>query len=203
VVVATQHYGNPDYTSQCLVTQGITFLALVEPLEPPELHRLFQDHRRSQGHQFVAVGVSGIKQAVRRLRAGGIVAVLIDRDIQHSGVEAPFFGAMARLPVGAVDLALHTGAHLLPMVARRVRLDEFAVTIEPPMTLLRTGNRERDRRDNTARLIGRFEKYLRQDPSQWFVLEEPVWPAAPSGAAGRMHTDREGEDVAATEESAG
>jgi KDO2-lipid IV(A) lauroyltransferase len=176
-VVATLHYGNPEYVSQCLSARGMTFLALVEPLQPPELHELFLRHRRSQGHQFVEVGMRGIKQAIRHLRQGGIVAVLVDRDIQHSGVEVPFFGAMARLPVGAVDLALHTGADLLPIITRRIRLDEFEATIEPPLQLIRTGNRDEDRRLNTARLIRRFEKHLRQDPAQWFVLEEPVWPA--------------------------
>lgn len=174
-VVATLHYGNPEYVSQCLGARGLTFLALVEPLTPQALHDLFQRHRRSQGHCFVEVGVSGIKEAIRRLRRGGVVAVMVDRDIQHSGVIVPFFGAPARVPVGAVDLALHTGADLIPLISRRIGLDEFEVTIERPLALIRTGNREEDRRRNTIRLLQRFEKHLRRDPSQWFVLEEPVW----------------------------
>jgi phosphatidylinositol dimannoside acyltransferase len=199
-VLATLHYGNPEFVSQCLSARGLRFLALVEPLEPPELHELFQRHRRSQGHEFVEVGMSGIKQAIRHLRKGGIVAVLVDRDIQHSGVDTPFFGSMARLPVGAVDLALHTGADLLPAITRRIRLDEFEATIEPPLKLLRTGNRDEDRRINTARLIKRFEKHLRQDPSQWFVLEEPVWPARSVPAARVAGAEPEHDEM---EESAG
>jgi lauroyl/myristoyl acyltransferase len=179
-VVATLHYGNPEFTSQCLGARGVTFLALVEPLDPPALHELFQRHRRSQGQEFVEVGLGGIKRAIRHLRGGGVVAMLIDRDIQHSGVDVPFFGAPARLPVGAVDLALHTGADLLPTITRRIRTDAFEATIEAPMQLIRTGDRDEDRRINTARLIKRFEKYLRQDPSQWFVLEEPVWRSGPA-----------------------
>lgn len=177
VVMTTIHYGNPEYAAQCLRARGVTFLALVEPLEPPELAALFQRYRSSQGHEFVEVGPGGIKRALRCLRRGGLVAVLVDRDLQRSGVVVPFLGAPARLPAGAVDLALHTGAALVPIVARRVGLDEFDVTIEPPLLLERTGDARADRWLNTARLIRRFEPYLRRDPSQWFVIDEPVWLA--------------------------
>jgi lauroyl/myristoyl acyltransferase len=185
VIMATIHYGSPEYVAQALRAKGITFLALVEPLHPPQLAALFHRYRSSHGHEFVPVDVTGIKRALRRLRQGGIVAVLVDRDIQHTGVEVPFFGAPARLPPGAVDLALHTGAALLPMISRRTGLDRFAVTVLPPLDLVRTGDPRADRRRNTARLIACFEPFLRADPSQWFVLEEPVWVSAPARPTAR------------------
>lgn len=175
-VLASIHYGNPELVSQCLRARGITYLALVEPLEPPALAALFNRRRASHGHQFVEVELSGIKRALRHLRAGGVVAVLVDRDIQHTGLEVPLLGAPARLPAGPIDLALHTGAPILPIITYRRRLDEFDAVIEPPLELERTGDPHRDRWLNTLHLIERFEPYLRRDPSQWFVLEEPVWP---------------------------
>ncbi len=175
VIAATIHYGNPEYVGQCLSSLGISFMALVEPLDPPALSELFRRYRASQGQQFVDADVSGVKQAIRHLRRGGLLAVLVDRDIQHRGVEVTFFGAPARIPTGAVDLALHTGAVVLPLLTRRIDLDRFEAVIEPPFDLLGTGDEAADRRRNTERLIQRFEPYLRRDPSQWFVLQEPVW----------------------------
>jgi lauroyl/myristoyl acyltransferase len=191
-VLASIHYGNPERVSQCLIARGLTYLALVEPLRPPALAALFQRLRSSLGHEYVEADLSGIKRALRHLRRGGVVAILVDRDIQHTGLEVEFLGAPARLPPGAIDLAMRTGAPVLPVITRRLRLDEFEAIIEPPVELVRTGNVQADRRENVARLARRFEPYLRRDPSQWFVIDEPVWlqlPAkVPSGQADHSRT---------------
>jgi KDO2-lipid IV(A) lauroyltransferase len=181
VIIATIHYGNPEYVSQCMSAWGYTFFALTEPLEPQPLSDLFQRLRSSQGQTFMPVGRSAIKAAIRHLRCGGALCIVADRDIQHAGEPVLFLGSMARLPTGAVDLARHTGAVLIPAVVRRVGWDHFVLHVEPPVSLIDSGHPEADRRENTARLIRCFEPYLRRDPSQWFVLEEPIWPNAECG----------------------
>jgi KDO2-lipid IV(A) lauroyltransferase len=176
VIVATIHYGNPEYVAQSMSAWGYHYLALIEPLRPKPLADLFQRLRNSQGQTFVEVGRSGIKEALRHLKRGGALCIMCDRDIQHSGELVPFLGANARIPSGPVDLARHTGAAIVPVVTRRVGLDRFELYVEPPLELVRTGRADRDRRENVARLIRVFEPYLRRDPSQWFVLEERIWP---------------------------
>ena len=186
VIVATIHYGNPEYVAQSMSAWGYRYLALIEPLRPQPLADLVQRLRSSQGQTFVEVGRAGIKAALRHLKCGGVVCIVCDRDIQHGGESVPFFGCTARIPSGAVDLARHTGATIVPAVTRRVGLDHFELYVEPPLELIRTGRVEEDRRANTAALISRFEPYLRRDPSQWFVLEERIWPqhaAAPRAAS--------------------
>ena len=175
VIIATIHYGNPEYVAQSMSARGYHFLALTEPLEPKELADLFQRLRSSQGQTFVEVGWSGMKAALRHLKKGGVVCIVCDRDIQHSGELVSFLGEPARIPSGAVDLARHTGAAIIPAITRRVGLDCFELYVEPPLELVNTRRTEDDRRTNTAQLIQRFEKYLRRDPSQWFVLEERIW----------------------------
>lgn len=175
VIVATVHYGNPEYVAQAMSARGYHFLALVEPLDPQPLAAFVQQLRASQGQTFVEVGWSGIKAALRHLKQGGVVCIMCDRDIQRSGEIVTFFGETATIPSGAVDLARHTGATIVPAVTRRVGLDCFQLLVEPPFEPVKTGRVEEDRRTNTARLIQRFEPYLRRDPSQWFVLEQRIW----------------------------
>ncbi len=50
----------------------------------------------------------------RRLRDGGLVCLVADRDLSASGVEVKFFGDAARMPAGPALLAQQTGALLLP-----------------------------------------------------------------------------------------
>lgn len=179
VIIATIHYGNPEYVAQSMVARGLHVYGITEPLAPQELADLYQRLRDSQGHTLVPVSHSAIKGAIRHLRAGGILCIMTDRDIQRSGVEVPFLGGVARIPTGAVDLARHTGAALIPVITHRRGRDHFSLIVEPPLAVLHTGRADEDRRLNTARLIQRFEKYLRRDPSQWFVIEASIFVDAP------------------------
>lgn len=186
VIIATIHYGNPEYVAQSMSARGYRFLALTETLEPPQLNELFRALRSSQGQTFVDVGWQGMKAALRHLKAGGAVCIVCDRDIQGAGEPVRFFGETAHIPTGAIELARHTGATIIPAVTRRVGIDRFDLFIEPPLQLIKSGRPEKDRRKNTERLIQRFEPYLRRDPSQWFVLEQRIWgdtdPASPPQA---------------------
>jgi len=175
VVLASAHYANPEFAVQGLAAAGIEVFALVEPLEPPELARLMTGLRNVHGHHYEPVSFGAVKQAIAWLRNGGVVAILIDRDIQKRGVEVEFCGAPARFPTGAVDLAMRTGAALIPGWVRRVSNFKVEAAIGPPLPLVLTGNADEDVRTNTARLLALFEQHLRADPGQWSVLDR-IWP---------------------------
>jgi len=172
-VLASAHFGNPEIAVQALAL-GIRVLALIEPLEPPQLLRLTQRLRSAHGHTYLPASFSGVKEALRYLRSGGTVAILIDRDIQRRGVPVPFCGHPAPMPMGAVVLALRTGADLIPSFVHRERGFHYHVYMGPPLSLVHTGDEQQDLRINSANLLGRFEEHLRSDPGQWAVLE-PVW----------------------------
>lgn len=185
-VMASAHFGNPEIGVQVLAAVGIQVLALIEPLEPPQLLRLTQRLRSAHGHTYLPATFSGVKEMLRHLRSGGVVAILIDRDIQGRGVPLPFCGRPAPMPTGAVDLALRSGAELIPAFVRRERGFRYHGYIGPPLSLERTGDEQQDLRVNSLNLLARFEEHLRSDPGQWAVLE-PVWTdngsetATPSG----------------------
>lgn len=181
VVMASAHYANPEFATQGLAAAGITVFALVEPLQPPELGRLMGSLRGVHGHQYEPVSFGGVKRALSWLRAGGVVAILVDRDIQKRGIELEFCGATTRFPTGAVDLALRTNAVLLPGWVRRVGGFKIKAVLGPPLPLVRTGNNDEDLRVNTAALLARFETHLRQDPGQWSVYDR-IWPDGASSA---------------------
>jgi len=175
VVLASAHYANPEFAVQGLAAAGIQVFALVEPLQPPELGRLMWNLRRVHGHIYEPVSFSAVKNALTWLRKGGVVAILIDRDIQKRGVELELCGAKARFPTGAIDLALRTNAVVMPGWVRRRGGFKVHAAIGPPMELVRTGNNDEDLRLNAARLLKIFEAHLKEDPGQWSVLDR-IWP---------------------------
>jgi KDO2-lipid IV(A) lauroyltransferase len=174
VVLASGHFGNAELVVQGLLPLGVKALALTEPLEPPALSRLVHRLRSSAGQTFLPVSLSNVKATLRYLKAGGMVAIMCDRDIEGRSLRVPFCGAPASMPVGAVELAMRTGAALVPTFAHRRDDNHYEVFAEPPLELARTGNPQADLETNVRRLLERFEPHLRRDPGQWTVLEA-VW----------------------------
>lgn len=185
-VVAGTHFGNPEMAVQGLAAVGAYFFVLTESLQPEALSDFIHSLRSRHGHEYRTVSFGAVKEAMRRLKRGGLVAILLDRDVAGTGVPMQFCGAEARIPLGAVDLALRTGSDLIPAWSWRIGGYRFRVSIGPPLELVRTGNFDEDVRTNAQRLLALFEGHLRSDPGQWAVLE-PIWqtkegePAAPSG----------------------
>lgn len=187
-VVVGAHYGNPEMAVQGVAAYGISVMGLTEPLEPQALSD-FTDRLRSQhGHTYRTATVSGLKEVLRHIRSGGLLAILIDRDIGGTGTPMQFCGAEARVPLGGIDLALRTGADLIPAMSWRIPGYRFRVRIGPPLELIRTGGREADLRANAERVLALLSEQIRSDPGQWAVLEQ-IWDAnpAPSTRPGTLH----------------
>ena len=175
-VMVTGHFGSPELAVQGLASQGLRLYSLTEPLQPQALSDFTIWLRSRHGHEYRPVGFGGIKGAILCLRKGGIVALMLDRDVAGTGVPMEFCGAMTVMPLGAVDLAMRTGADLVPAWAWRIEGFRFRSVIGPPMELVRSGNFDEDVRTNAQRLLALFEVKLRSDPGQWGVLEA-IWDA--------------------------
>lgn len=178
VVATTAHFGNPEFTSVLITTHAdIDIRVLLEPL-PPAFARVMKRLRAAYGLPGLDVGFSGVAQGLRHLRAGKILCVVSDRDLQNTGAVLPFFGVLTRMPTGVAELAARTGADILPVFSPR-RGDGFEVVFEEPVALVNTGRPKEDAITNTKALIVRLETWIRRDPGQWTVLERVWKPLTP------------------------
>ena len=169
VIVAGAHVGNSEFVVRALPAVGLECVALVEPLAGRRRMRAIQARREAAGLRAIPATIAGVKEAVRHLREGGILAVLADRDIQGGGSCVPFRRRQARFPNGAVDLALRTDAALLfcltPRAGGAARGDRFRVRFLPTEPLLRSDNHGLDVRANVANLVrldGAFPHRIRR-----------------------------------------
>ncbi len=174
VVMLTGHYGNPEMVAQALVALGVRAVILTEPVKPPRLSRLMDAFRSSKGLTFMPVGVPGVKRVMRTLRQGGVVALTGDRDIQGPKEMLPFFGVETLMPTGPIEVALRTGATVIPCFSVRKGRGRYEAYMEPPLNLTRTGDLQQDVRRGELQFLERFERHVREHPEQWAVLES-VW----------------------------
>src|SRR5207245_2698094 len=91
------------------------------------------------------------------------------------GRQFPFFGRLASFPTGPVELALKTGAPILPAVCLRDPDDRYIAIGEPPIFLTPSDNHDNDVRSAMQQILATFERYISRYPDQWHVLE-PIWP---------------------------
>jgi KDO2-lipid IV(A) lauroyltransferase len=82
-------------------------------------------------------------------------------------IEAPFFGGVTPIAVGAPRLAGLTGAPLLPMFTVREPDGTFRITIEAPIVL--DPKQSSDQRCIAAVVdfFHRLEPWVRKHPEQW------------------------------------
>lgn len=173
IIIATAHLGNIDLAVQVVAARSIGLVVLAEPLHPAYLFRLVRGFKESMGLSFLPVSVSSLKIAMRALKEGGVVAVASDRDVLGKGVRMSFFAEETILPVGAVDLAMKTGAAILPAFSARLPDGRFEIRIEPPIMVDASRNHN-GAKEASEQIVAYIEKHIRRNPEQWVVFER-VW----------------------------
>lgn len=178
-ILALPHSGNWDAAGVWLVEtlrrRGMTpaFTTVVQRSASESVHRRFVAHRERLGFEVVAADDPGAQRALlRRLRAGGVVCLLADRDVTGTGVPVEFFGGTARMPAGPARLAALTGAALLPTHLGFVPggwtiAFGDAVPVQGP----------RDVHRATQLLADALAGLIVARPADWHVLA-PIWAAS-------------------------
>ncbi|MFE7776063.1 phosphatidylinositol mannoside acyltransferase [Streptomyces sp. NPDC057445] len=176
VVVALPHLANWDLAGIWVTRAlGIPFTTVAERLKPETLYDRFVAYRESLGMEVLPhTGGSAFGTLARRLRDGGMVCLVADRDLSESGVEVKFFGETARMPAGPALLAQQTGAVLLPAT---LWYDETAVMkgrIHPPLDIPETGTRAEKTSVMTQALADVFATGIADHPEDWHMLQR-LW----------------------------
>jgi KDO2-lipid IV(A) lauroyltransferase len=176
MLLTVTHSGNWDIAGLWVTKTFGAMTTVVERLRPESLYDKFVAYRESLGMQIVPLtGGASPSQALReRLTAGGIVALVGDRDLSANGVPVSFFGEPARFPAGPAMLAALTDSYLCPTDLSFTD-DGWAQHIHPPVAL--SGTRLADRVRSGAREIATiFERGIAAHPADWHMLQ-PFWPA--------------------------
>lgn len=174
-VLVFPHLGNFDLAGLALTAYAPPMQVLSLP-DPPPGFQLSNELRRRTGSKVTPLSPSALRQALRHLRDGGLLAVAGDRPVSDLDEPVPFFGQPARVPSGHIRLALRTGAEIvIGYCAWSAEMNSYVFTLEPPLEIVRTGNRDDDVQVNMRRVLEALEAVIRRWPDQWQMFV-PVWP---------------------------
>jgi lauroyl/myristoyl acyltransferase len=177
-VLVFPHLGSFDLGGLALVPYMPEAQVITFP-DPPALFEMTNELRQRGGINVMPSSPATLRQAIRLLRRGGVVSIAGDRPISELDEPVSFFGRPARVPSGHVRLALQTDAAMVvTYCVLSPETQKYAVHLEPPMELARTGNRAEEIQINMRRLLDTLEAVIGRWPEQWQMFV-PVWPELP------------------------
>ena len=189
VVVVSLHFGNWETGLAAWNGIGGDLALLAEQVQPIELFERIADARRSLGVRVIPldaaamrsgdpaaarrVGANTMREVLKQLRSGNVIAIAMDRDITGTGVELPFFGRPAPIPLGTVDVAIRAGAAIVPITLKRSR-QRVHCWVHPEVKYDAQAPRDAEVRRVAEEVLRLFEITIREHPDMWHVLE-PIW----------------------------
>jgi len=191
VVLALPHMGNWDHAGAWAAAQYNGFTTVMERLKPEPLYERFVAYRESIGMEVLPLtgGQSSFLGLVRRLKAGGLVCLVAERDLTDRGVAVEFFGETTKLPAGPAALALSTGAMLLP-VTLWYEKDHQRAIVHPEIVPPTEGKRDEKIARMCQQLADVFAQGIAEHPADWHMLQklwltdlDPAKAPAPGSAA--------------------
>lgn len=176
VVLALPHLANWDLAGAWVTTKLETpFTTVAERLKPESLYDRFVAYREGLGMEVLPhSGGSAFGTLARRLRDGGLVCLVADRDLSASGVEVTFFGETARMPAGPALLAQQTGALLLPVTLWYDDSPVMRGRVHAPIEVPESGTRAEKTSVMTQALADAFATGIADHPEDWHMLQR-LW----------------------------
>ncbi|MGY9048553.1 hypothetical protein P775_27260 [Puniceibacterium antarcticum] len=163
VLFVTGHFGNFEAPRAALVAQGYKIGGLYRPMSNP----FFNDHYARNMHRLSGPvfeqGRRGTMGLLRHIKDGGMGVLLFDV-YDSAGTVIDFMGQPAPTLTSAADIALRTGALMVPFFGiRQPDGESFEAVFEAPIP---HGDPVEMMRAATARL----ESHIRDHPEQWFWI---------------------------------
>lgn len=183
VLILTAHLGAWELSSFAHALYGYPLHFLSRRLDNPLLDALTQQSRTLSGCHSIDKNQSA-RQVLQALRQGETIGILLDLNTQpHEGIFCDFFGLPACTSPIIANLALHTGALVVPgfLVWDEGR-QKHRLQFGPPVELQRTGDFQQDVQANTTRFNQIIETIIRRHPDQWLWVHKR-WHTRPDGEA--------------------
>jgi lauroyl/myristoyl acyltransferase/predicted exporter len=177
VLLVTPHLGNWELGAPLLAAQGVPLLVITLAEPGRGLTELRRASRARHGIETLVIGEDPFAfiEVIRRLEAGAVVALLLDRPPPSGAVAVTLFGRPFHASVAAAELARAAGCAVVPVCVWREKDGYVAQALpEVPYDRRALGDRA-GRIAFTGEILRALEPLIRQHPEQWFHFV-PIWP---------------------------
>jgi Kdo2-lipid IVA lauroyltransferase/acyltransferase len=167
ILYLTGHFSSWELLPTAHALHGYPLSFVTRPLDNLPLEKYLTQIREAAGNQVISKRSAG-KEILRCLRSAGSVGLLLDQNTDpKEAVYADLFGLPAATNASLAILALRTEATVLPGYLTLMKNGRYSIKFLPPLDTLRTGDHDRDVRENTALYNRIVESIIREQPESW------------------------------------
>ena len=170
LVMLSGHFGNWELNA--LATPYLMQLPttiIVQTQSNELVDNVINRHRCLFGNRVVPMGMS-VREIIRTLESGGVVAIAPDQSAAMEGAFVEFFGRKVATHKGPAAFALRFGAPLQIGFTLRKPDGTYSIVIEEIRTSDLTDNSEANIVELTRRHTALLEKYIRMYPDHWLWM---------------------------------
>ena len=182
VVITSAHFGNWEFIGVTLAHLGVPMNVIARPIDDPQIEEVLQRLRTRAGSRVI-YKENAVRASLRALRAGEVVAVLIDQNTLPSQASfVPFFGRTAATTRVSALLHLRTGAPVL-MLFSVPEGDRYRFVIEPLDATGISTDADDAVEQLTAAMTAHIERHIRRCPDAWLWIHDR-WRSRPPPTTG-------------------
>ncbi|MFH0913650.1 MAG: ELM1/GtrOC1 family putative glycosyltransferase [Candidatus Omnitrophota bacterium] len=172
VIFLGMHDGSWELSNIICANLGIPFSLFIREQRYPRLNSLLNIYRKQGGCNIIQ-RENQIRRLIQVFKDNESIGMTADQG-GKTGMLVKFFGKDASMPTGAVRLALKYDVALIPVFYTRLNGPYVKVFVEPPFEVEKTGDLEKDIRDNLQRIVNIFEKYITKYPRE-YLWTYKIW----------------------------
>jgi len=172
LIIVSAHLGNWEVGMQyaaCFMQKPALGVAKKIRFQP--LNNWVHRQRTRFGNEIVYKkgALPDMRQA---LRAGGVVAMLVDQSRRREGVDVNFFGHKVPATPAAAFLAIRCKSPVLPIFCIREAAGRLAIYVDAPLKFEWSGDLRADVQTNTQLITDAVERAVRTHPAQWLWVHK-------------------------------
>lgn len=167
------HIGNWETGSLAAAEVRLPMHLFYRAPNNPMMEHLFSRRQATEG-ELLKKGTRGARRALKLLSEGEHIGILVDQKM-NDGIPVPFFGHDSMTAPAVAQFALRYDCPMVMVRIERTGGCRFKITIEPPMTVDRTGDTDVDVVRIMTDINQRLEDWIRERPAQWFWVHRR-WP---------------------------
>jgi Kdo2-lipid IVA lauroyltransferase/acyltransferase len=170
MVILAGHFGNWELIALgAALLSRLPFAIIVQTQNNVLVDEVINRHRCLFGNKVVPMGIS-IREIIRTLAEGGIVAIAPDQSGPEEGVFVDFFGRCVATHQGPAVFALRSGVPVQMGFIIRKSDGTYDVIVEEVPTADLNGYNKDNILELTRRHTALLEKYIRLYPDHWLWM---------------------------------
>ncbi len=172
IVFVTAHFGSWELSAHAIsVYTNEPVCAIAKSQSNALVDRLINQWRELFGVRVVSMGMS-VREIIRTLHQGGIIALVADQTAPKESIAVEFFGRQVPTFEGPAVFCLKTGAPIVIGCAVRQKDGNYKMHLEYVSSDDLVGFSDKNVLELTQRQVHMTEQIIRQFPEQWMWMHK-------------------------------